>query len=129
LDEIEDTTRDLKKKFDQIKNIKNFAVAKTFKSILESWPEFINNMRSLKEPYFTERHWNMICVEVERPTFEYKNPNLNLRQIWDLELKSHQEMVEDIFERSKQEFKMSNKLDEYDKFYKDINFDYNETKS
>jgi hypothetical protein len=33
-------------------------------------------------------------------------------------------MVEDIFERSKQEFKMSYKLYEYDKYYKDINFEH-----
>jgi len=45
-------------------------VAKTFRSILNSWPPFINNLRGLKETYFTERHWKMICLEVEQPNFE-----------------------------------------------------------
>jgi len=112
LDEIEDLIRDLTKKFNQIKNIKNFPVARSFKSILDSWPGFITNLRCLKEPFFTERHWHMICEEVERKDFDFKNPNMNLRQVWDLQLGKHPEAVEDIFERSKQEFKMSNKLDE-----------------
>jgi len=49
LDELEDTVRDLTKKFMQIKNIKTTEVARTFKSILNAWPGFINNLRGLKE--------------------------------------------------------------------------------
>jgi len=57
----------------------------------------------------------MVCDEVKRPDFEFKNANLNIKQVWDLELEKHQEAIEDIFEKSKQENKMSNKLAEYDK--------------
>jgi len=80
--------------------------------VLNAWPNFINNLRSLKETFFTERHWKMICTTVEKPEFDFKNPSLNMKQVWDLKLEMHQEAVEDIFERSKQEFKMGNKLDE-----------------
>jgi len=103
LDELEELIRDLTKKFMQIKNIKQTEVAKSFRGQLNKWPGFINNMRGLKEAFFTERHWKMICEEVEKLDFDYKNPNLNLRQIWGLELETKQEPVEDIFERSKQE--------------------------
>lgn len=103
LDDLEDLIRELTKKFMQIKNIKNTEVAKTFKSILNAWPGFINNLRGLKETFFTERHWKMICEEVNQPDFEFKNPNMNLKQVWDLKLEKSQEAVEDIFERSKQE--------------------------
>jgi len=71
----------------------------------------------------------MICEEVKTQDFNFKDPNMNLKQIWDLKLESSQEAVEDIFERSKQEFKMGTKLDEYDKIYKDIVFEYEATKS
>jgi len=71
----------------------------------------------------------MICKEVEKSDFDFKNPNMNLKQVWDLKLERRQEAVEDIFERSKQEYKMANKLEEYDKYYKDINFEYTESKS
>jgi len=57
----------------------------------------------------------MICEEVDRSDFDFKNTNLNLKQVWDLKLEKKQEAVEDIFERSKQEYKMANKLEEYDK--------------
>jgi len=54
----------------------------------------------------------MICEEVKAQEFNFKDPNMNLKQIWDLKLETSQEAVEDIFERSKQEFKMGTKLDE-----------------
>jgi len=95
--------RSLTKTFLGIKNIKDIQVAKSFKSMLAAWSPFINNLRSLKEPFFTERHWKMICETVVKPEFDFKNPNLNLRQVWALKLEQHQEAVEDIFERSKQE--------------------------
>lgn len=98
-----------------IKNIKSTEVARTFRSLLNAWPPFINNLRGLKELYFTERHWIMICEEVDNPNFNFKDKNLNIKQLWDLNLENKQEAVEDIFERSKQENKMSNKLMEYDK--------------
>lgn len=71
----------------------------------------------------------MICEEVKKTDFDFKNPNLNMKLVWDLKLEMRQEAVEDIFERSKQEWKMGTKLDEYDNFYKDVQFDYTETKS
>lgn len=103
--------------------MKDTDVSKSFKSLLNAWPPFINNLRGLKEAFFTERHWKMICQEVDQNNFDFKNPNMNLKQIWELRLEQKQEPIDDIYERSKQEFKMATKLDEYDKYYKDINFE------
>jgi hypothetical protein len=123
LDQLDESIRDVTKKFLAIKNIKTTEVARTFRSILNAWPGFINNLRGLKETYFNERHWKMIIEQVDQTDFDFKNTSMNLKQVWDLKLEKKQEQVEDIFERSKQEYKMANKLDEYDKYYKDINFD------
>jgi len=71
----------------------------------------------------------MIIEEVENPNFDFKNPNLTIKQIWDLHLEKKQEPVDDIFEKSKQEYKMNMKLDEFDVIYKTVVFDYQECKS
>lgn len=123
LDDLEDLIRDLTKKFQQIKNIKTTEVAKTFRTKINQWPSFINNLRGLKETYFKDRHWKMICEEVKANDFKFSDPNMILKQVWDLSLETSQEAVEDIFERSKQEYKMAAKLEEFEKLYKDIEFE------
>lgn len=47
--DIEDKYRALNKTFGLIKNVKDFPVSKTFKSILNTWPGFIQNLNNLKE--------------------------------------------------------------------------------
>jgi len=121
--------RELNKKFDTIKNVKDTAVSKTFKGILNNWPGFIQNLNNLKEKYFTHRHWSMIVKEVQKPDFDFKNSKMAVREVWDLKMEGFQEQVDDIFERSKQEFKMDTSLDKYEEYYKGIDFDYTETKS
>jgi hypothetical protein len=46
---IEDTYRYLNKKFGLIKNVKDFPVSKTLKTILNTWPGFIKNLNNIKE--------------------------------------------------------------------------------
>jgi len=121
--DIEDSYRALNKTFGQIKNVKDFPVAKTFKGILNTWPGFIQNLNNLKENYFTHRHWDMLVKEVEKSSFDYKNQNMTVREVWDLKMEAYQEPVDDIFERSKQEFKMDTALDKYEEYYKTVEFD------
>lgn len=128
-DNIEDTYRDLNKKFGLIKNVKDFPVSKTFKGILNAWPGFIQNLNNLKEKYFNNRHWDMLVKEVQKPDFDFKNDKMTVREVWDLKMEVYQEAVDDIFERSKQEFKMDTALDKYEEYYKTVEFDYAETKS
>jgi len=115
-DNIEDTYRELNKKFGTIKNVKDTAVSKTFKGILNNWPGFIQNLNNLKEKYFTHRHWSMIVKEVQKPDFDFKNSKMAVREVWDLKMEGFQEQVDDIFERSKQEFKMDTSLDKYEEY-------------
>jgi len=83
---IEDTYRDLNKKFGLIKNVKDMPVAKTFKGILNAWPGFIQNLNNLKEKYFNNRHWDMLVKEVQKPEFDFKNDKMTVRQVWDLKM-------------------------------------------
>jgi len=71
----------------------------------------------------------MLVKEVEKPAFDYKNQNMTVREVWDLKMEAYQEPVDDIFERSKQEYKMDTYLDKLEEYYKTIEFDYYETKS
>lgn len=48
-EEIENSYRALNKRFGLIKNVKDYPVSKTFKSILNTWPGFIQNLNNLKE--------------------------------------------------------------------------------
>jgi len=121
-DTIEDTYRDLNKKFGLIRNVKDFPVSKTFKGILNTWPGFIQNLNNIKEKYFNPRHWDMLVKEVQKPDFDFKNAKMSVREVWDLQMEKYQEAVDDIFERSKQEYKMDTALDKYEEYYKTIEF-------
>ena len=47
---------------------------------------------------------------------------MSVREILDLQMEKYQEAVDDIFERSKQEYKMDTALDKYEEYYKTIEF-------
>jgi hypothetical protein len=71
----------------------------------------------------------MLVKEVDNASFDYKNSNMTVEEVWNLKMEAFQEPVDDIFERSKQEFKMDTQLDKNEEYYKTIEFDYMETKS
>lgn len=58
----------------------------------------------------------MLVKEVEKPTYDFKNPDMTVREVWNLKMETFQEPVDDIFERSKQEFKMDTALDKYEEY-------------
>jgi len=119
---IEDTYRYLNKKFGLIKNVKDFPVSKTFKTIFNTWLGFIQNLNNNKEKYFNPLHWNMLVKVVQNPEIDFKNAKMSVREVWDLQMEKYQEAVDDIFERSKQEYKMDTALDKYEEHYKTIEF-------
>jgi hypothetical protein len=81
------------------------------------------------EKYFNPRHWDMLVKEVQKSDFDFKNSKMTVLEVWDLQMEKYQEAVNDIFERSKQEYNMDTALDKYEEYYKTIEFGYQETKS
>ena len=83
-DSIEDTFHDLNNKSGLIMNVKDSPVSKTFKTILCTWPGFIQNLINIKEKYFNPRHWDMLIKEVQKPDFDFNNSKITVREVWDL---------------------------------------------
>ena len=64
----------------------------------------------------------MLVKVVQNPEIDFKNAKMSVREVWDLQMEKYQEAVYDIFERSKQEYKMDTALDKYEEHYKTIEF-------
>ena len=71
----------------------------------------------------------MLVKVVQNPEIDFKNAKMSVHVVWDLQMEKYQEAVDDIFERSQQEYKMDTALDKYEEHYKTIEFGYAETKS
>ena len=125
--EMEDEVKKLQK------SLKEFKVDKrcnTYLGIIEEikkWLVFLPLIAELADKDMRDRHWDSLKKKINAD-FTIDD-NLQLRDIYELNLGKYQEDVEEICDQARQEAKMEKTLHKLEATWKDICFDFKEHKT
>jgi dynein heavy chain len=92
----------------------------------KKWMQFLPLINGLRDEAMRERHWDIIREKVNSNFVV--DDKLTLKEIYDLNLGKIADDVEEVAEQAKQESRMENKLEEFEKNWKDVEFEFEDHK-
>lgn len=93
---------------------------------IKKWLVFLPLIAELRDESMRDRHWAALKKEIQKD-FNLDD-KLTLRDVFNLNLNSHAEAVEEITDQSKQEARMEKTLAKLDEVWKDVEFEFNKHK-
>ena len=91
--------------------MKKWDVVVGFKNNLEAFRNTLPLIKSLKEPYMRERHWKNLARNFGVEINPIDDSELLLKEIFELNILQHADVIRDIYEVAREEFKIENALD------------------
>lgn len=123
LDELEDISDDFQRVIKGYpKELAKLDVVQSLKSTIDNFKVTLPLIRSLREPYMRESHWNSLSKHLGS-LIEPESEGFILKEVFKLNLMQHAEAVREVCDVAKEEFKIESALKKIEEKWMDFNIE------